>query len=201
MRAHAHAWWTVLPSPCFSSSAAASCLTGGFELWCLLLGLVRSRVWAWLAEILEVRAVKAQSTERHSPSRCRSRSSTGLFSRWKGLLCQQQPVQPAATVNTAPASALILKRPGVVSGHSDDSFFWTLTKQFFYFSQGSFWSFVYIVTSVPIRRFSFEVPKGLCCTAWPQWGCFHFTCAMSIFTFSCIGKTEKNSFMFLAFLL
>lgn len=46
----------------------------------------------------------------------------------RGLLCQQQPVQPAAIVNSTPMSALILKKRGVISGHSDDSFFSMLTR-------------------------------------------------------------------------
>lgn len=121
--------WDVSTCTCMTDSPPFSmffllflpgrCLSNrGFELCCLLLGLVQSRVWAWLAEILEVTAVKAQSTERHS---------SGLLSRWKGFLCQQQPVQPAVTVNSAPMSALILKRRGVISGHSDDSFLSMLT--------------------------------------------------------------------------
>lgn len=53
----------------------------------------------------------------------RCHSSSSLLSRWKGLLCQQPPVQRA----TMPMSALILESRGVISGHSYDSFFWMLT--------------------------------------------------------------------------
>lgn len=44
-----------------SSSLDVACQTGGYELHCLLSGLVQGRVWAWLTEILEPIAVEAVS--------------------------------------------------------------------------------------------------------------------------------------------
>lgn len=38
------------------------CLTKGYELYCLLSGLVQGCVWAWLTEIPEVIAVRAPSS-------------------------------------------------------------------------------------------------------------------------------------------
>lgn len=51
----------LLPLPCFSSSSSSSCfsslavacLTKGYELYCLLSGLVLGCVWAWLTEVLQ----------------------------------------------------------------------------------------------------------------------------------------------------
>lgn len=88
----------LLPPPCFSSSfssscfssLAAACLNEGYELCCLLSGLVLGCVSAWLAEVPQ--GYSSQTSWFAGSSRATElRYLAGLFA-------LQQPVKPATSI-------------------------------------------------------------------------------------------------------
>lgn len=114
---HTHAWWECWrssslfpvfllppPPPAFPPSLAVACLTEGYELYCLLSGLVLGCVWAWLAEVPQ--GYGSQPSWFTGNSRAQ-RDSPSLLCRSKGFyVCSSLSNQPLALLSDV--SAIIL---------------------------------------------------------------------------------------------